>query len=175
VPGPAPHAVEIFFRGLHATMVAAWLLFDFVVYWLHFKIKDPAYPLPSRLERARVMHGIDTMVAWIFFLTLPVGIVLCYLTDTPLFTTPWLNWKHFMYGLIVVAAIVLVPISGTSLRNLKAIEAGAPDVDRLNAQIRRDMNWGMPFVFGIWTLLVAMSLLSVFNIKCPHCHAFVFR
>ena len=171
----ARQAVEFLFRGIHALMVAAWLLFDFLVYWLHFKIKDPLYPLEARLERARVMHGIDTTVAYIFFLTLPVGILLCYLTDTPLFTTPWLNWKHFMYGLIVVAAIVLVPISGTALRNLKAIQAGALNAEELNTQIRRDMNWGMPFVFGIWILIIAMGLLSVFNIKCPHCHDFIFR
>jgi hypothetical protein len=32
---------ETLFRGIHALMVAAWLLFDFIVYWLHFDIKNP--------------------------------------------------------------------------------------------------------------------------------------
>ena len=159
---------ELSVRGLHVAMVGAWLLFDFVVYWLHFKIKDALAPIDERLERARVMHGIDTVVAYLFFLTLPVGIALCYLTDTPLFTTEWLNWKHLMYGLIVVSAIVLVPISGTSLRNLKAIKAGAANVPELNDQIKRDMNWGMPWVFGIFgmgsifpIIIAAMSLLHL--------------
>ena len=156
-------------------MVGAWLLFDFVVYWLHFKIKDPQAPIDERLERARVMHGIDTVVAYLFFLTLPVGVLLCYLTDTPLFTTEWLNWKHLMYGLIVVSAVVLVPISGTSLRNLKAIKAGGGDERSLNDQIKRDMNWGMPWVFMIWTLITVMIAISVFNAKCPHCNNFILR
>jgi hypothetical protein len=173
--GGAPHAVEIFFRGLHVLMVGAWLLFDFIVYWLHFKVKDARAPIDERLERAHVMHGIDATVAYIFLFTLPVGLVLCVLTDAPPFSAAWLSWKHLMYGLVVVAAIILIPVSGTALRNLKAIKAGAADVDELNAQIRRDMNWGMPFVFGIWVLIVAMSLLSVFNVKCPHCQNFIFR
>ena len=167
--------LELSVRGLHVAMVGAWLLFDFVVYWLHFKIKDATAPIDDRLERARVMHGIDTVVAYLFFLTLPIGIALCYLTDTPLFTTEWLNWKHFMYGLIVVSAIVLVPISGTSLRNLKAIKDGAPDPVALNARIRRDMNWAMPWVFLIWILIAGMIVISVFNAKCPHCNNFILR
>ena len=166
---------ELSLRGLHVAMVSAWLLFDFLVYWLHFKIKDAEAPIDERLERARVMHGIDTVVAYLFFLTLPVGIALCYLTDTPLFTTEWLNWKHLMYGLIVVSAIVLVPISGTCLRNLKAIRAGAPNVPELNDQIKRDMNWSMPWVFLIWTLIAVMIVISVFNAKCPHCNSFILR
>ncbi|MEI6666672.1 MAG: hypothetical protein WCP29_00850 [Acidobacteriota bacterium] len=173
-PG-AWHAVEIAVRGIHALMVAAWLLFDFIVYWLHFKIKDPNANLAERIERARIMHGVDGVVAYLFIFTLPVGLALCYLTNTPVFTTAWLNWKHLMYAVIIVAAIVLMPVSGTALRNLKAIQAGAPNVDELNGQIKRDMNWGMPFVFVIWALLIVMSLVSVFNIKCPHCLNFIFR
>ena len=37
--------VDVFFRGTHALMAAAWLLFDFLVYWLHFDVKNPAIPL----------------------------------------------------------------------------------------------------------------------------------
>jgi hypothetical protein len=166
---------ELALRGLHAAMVGAWLLFDFLVYWLHFKVKNAEAPIDERLERARVMHGIDTVVAYLFFGTLPVGIALCYLTGTPLFTTEWLNWKHLMYGLIVVSAIVLVPISGTSLRNLKAIKAGAGNAAELNDQIRRGMNWGMPWVFLIWTLIAAMIVISVYNARCPHCNNFILR
>ncbi|HNQ14185.1 MAG TPA: hypothetical protein PKM58_01390, partial [Pyrinomonadaceae bacterium] len=113
------------FRGVHALMAAAWLLFDFIVFWLHFKIKDSGAPLDERLERARVMHGIDTVVAYIFLLMLPSGIVLCWVTGTPIFTTGWLSWKHLLYGLIVVDALYLLPISGTALKNLKAMKAGA--------------------------------------------------
>lgn len=167
--------LELSVRGIHVAMVGAWLLFDFVVYWLHFKIKDAAAPIDERLERARVMHGIDTVVAYLFFLTLPVGVALCYLTGTPVFTTEWLNWKHLFYGLIVVAAIVLVPISGTALRNLKAIKAGADDVPGLNGQIKRDLNWAMPWVFLIWSLITVMIGISVFNAKCPHCNNFILR
>jgi hypothetical protein len=169
------HALELFFRGIHAFMVAGWLLFDFIVYWLHFKVKDASADVDERLERARIMHGVDTVVAYLFILTLPVGLVLCLLTETPVFTTAWLNWKHFMYGLIVVAAVVLIPVSGTALRNLKAIKAGAPNVAELNARIRHDMNWAMPWVFLIWALIVVMSLLSVFNVKCPTCQNYIFR
>jgi hypothetical protein len=169
------HALEISVRGIHAFMVAGWLLFDFIVYWLHFKVKDPTAEIEERLERARVMHAIDRVVAYIFILTLPVGLFLCWITDTPVFTTAWLSWKHLMYGVIIIAAVVLIPVSGTALRNLNAIKAGAPNVDELNAEIRRDMNWGMPWVFVIWILIVAMTLLSVFNIKCPTCHSYIFR
>jgi hypothetical protein len=169
------HGLEIAFRGIHAFMVAGWLLFDFIVYWLHFKVKDPNANVDERLERARIMHGVDRVVAYIFILTLPVGLGLCWLTDTPVFTTAWLNWKHLMYGVIIVAAIVLIPVSGTALRNLKAIKAGAANVDELNAEIRHDMNWGMPWVFVIWILIVVMSLISVFNIKCPTCQHYIFR
>mgnify|MGYP003396466560 CR=1 FL=1 len=104
-----------------------------------------------------------------------IGIALAWLTDTPLFSTGWLNWKHLMYGLIVVAAIVLVPVSGTALRNLEAMKKGATNVDELNRQIERDMNRGLPWVFLIWTFIIAMTLISVFNLKCPHCHQFMFR
>lgn len=170
------HSVtEIAFRGIHSFTVAAWLLLDFIVFWLHFKIKDARADLSERLERVHIMHAIDTVVAYIFVGTLPIGIALAWLTDTPLFSTDWLNWKHLMYGLIVVAAIVLVPVSGTALRNLEAMKKGATNIDELNQQIERDMNRGMPWVFLIWTLIIVMTLISVFNLKCPHCHQFIFR
>ena len=54
--------VEVGFKGIHAFMAAAWLLFDFIVFWLHFDIKNPAISTERRLERARIMHGIDTIV-----------------------------------------------------------------------------------------------------------------
>jgi uncharacterized membrane protein len=173
---PAPPGFwEILFRGIHALTVAAWLLFDFIVYWLHFDIKNPKVELAARLERAHIMHAIDRIVLYVFILTLPVGIILCFLTDTPLFTTTWLNWKHLMYAVIIIAAILLIPISGTAIRNLKAIEAGAPNVDELNTEIRRDMNIGMPFVFLIWISIIGMSLISVFNLKHWYCGQYLFR
>lgn len=160
-------AIEMTVRGVHIVMVLAWLIFDFIVYWLHFKVKDASAPTVERLERARIMHGVDRVVAYLFIGTLPVGLLLCWLTETPVFSEAWLTWKHLLYGLIVVAAVVLIPVSGTALRNLKAIAAGAPDVDALNAQIRRDMNWGMPFVFFIWIAIVVMSMMSAFYSKWP--------
>ncbi len=170
-----PHSLlEFTLRGLHAFPVAAWLLFDFIVYWLHFKIKDRRADLHERLERVHIMHAIDTVVAYIFIGTLPLGIALAWLTDTPLFSTGWLNWKHLMYGLIIVAAIVLIPVSGTALRNLEAMKKGATNVDELNGQIERDMNRAMPWVFLIWVLIIAMTLVSVLNLKCPHCHQLIF-
>ena len=162
-------------RGLHALMVAAWLLFDFLVYWLHFDVKNPAVPLERRIERAHVMHGIDTVVGLIFVLTLPVGIALCYQTHTPAFTTGWLNWKHVMYGLIMICAYILIPISGTALRNLEAIRNGAENVDQLNDEIRRTMNVAMPVVFVVWILIIVMSVLSVLNLKTPPDQEYIFR
>ena len=81
----------MFFRGTHALMAAAWLLFDFLVFWLHFDVKNPSIPLARRLERAHIMHRIDQIVGLIFLLMLPSGIVLFYVTDTALFSTTWLN------------------------------------------------------------------------------------
>jgi hypothetical protein len=141
--------LETSVRWLHAGMVAGWLLFDFLVYWLHFDVKNPNVPLPNRLERAKIMHGIDRIVAYIFVLTLPVGIALCYLTGQPPFSATWLTWKHFLYAVIVIDGLVLIPISGTALRNLRAIEAGAPNVDELNHQIKHHMNIAMPAVFVV--------------------------
>jgi hypothetical protein len=66
-------------------------------------------------------------------------------------------------------------VSGTALRNLKAMMAGARNVDELNAQIRRDMNWGMPFVFVIWGLLIVMSVMSVFYSKWPNLGSYLWR
>jgi hypothetical protein len=167
--------VDISFRGVHALMAAAWLLFDFVVFWLHFKIKDPNYPLDSRLERAKVMHGIDTVVAYIFLLMLPSGIILCFVTDTAIFSTNWLSWKHLLYGLIIVDALYLLPISGTALKNLKAIKAGAGNVDELNTEIRAKMNRAMPAVWLVWLLVFAASLISVMNLKAPKGQEYIFR
>lgn len=167
--------LDVSVRGTHAFMAAAWLLFDFLVYWLHFDVKNPAVPLASRLERARVMHGIDTVVGLIFLFMLPSGIALCYVSGTGLFTTPWLNWKHFLYGVIVVDALYLIPISGTALRNLKAIEAGGENVDALNAEIRRNMNRAMPAVFLVWALVFAVSVLSLLNLKAPKGQEYIFR
>ena len=167
--------LDVAVRGTHAFMAAAWLLFDFLVYWLHFDVKNPAVPLASRLERARVMHGIDTVVGLIFLLMLPSGIALCYVSGTALFTTPWLNWKHFLYGIIIVDALYLIPISGTALRNLKAIEAGAENVDALNAEIRRNMDRAMPAVFLVWALVFAVSVLSLLNLKAPKGQEYIFR
>lgn len=166
--------IEMAFRTLHIVMVAAWLIFDFIVYWLHFKVKDAGAPTIERLERARIMHGVDTVVLYLFIGTLPVGLVLCWLTETPVFTTTWLTWKHLLYALIIVSAIVLIPVSGTALRNLKAIADGAPNVDELNAQIRRDMNWGMPFVFFIWISIVVMSAVSAFYSKWPDLSSYLY-
>ncbi len=167
--------LDVGFRWLHALMVAAWLLFDFLVYWLHFDVKNPALPIERRIERARVMHGIDRIVAVIFILTLPVGIVLCYVTETSLFSSGWIQWKHFLYGIIIVDAFFLIPISGTALRNLNAIRDGAPDVEELNRQIRRHMNIAMPGVFLVWILIVAMSLLTLLNLKAPTDREYIFR
>jgi hypothetical protein len=162
-------------RGLHAFMAAGWLLFDFVVYWLHFDVKNPAVPLANRIERARIMHGIDTIVGLIFLAMLPTGIVLCLITDTKLFTTAWLNWKHVLYGIVIIDALYLIPISGTALRNLNAIKSGAPNVDELNAQIAGNMNKAMPAVFLVWALVFVISALSMLNLKSPKGQEYIFR
>lgn len=167
--------IDISFRGLHALLAAAWLLFDFIVFWLHFKIKDPYYPLASRIERAKVMHGIDTVVAYIFLLMLPTGVILCFVTGTSIFSTTWLSWKHLLYGLIIVDALYLLPISGTALKNLKAIETGAENVDQLNHEIKSKMNQAMPAVWLIWMLVFAASLISVLNLKAPKGQDYIFR
>ncbi len=167
--------VDITFRGVHALMAATWLLFDFVVFWLHFKIKDSEAPIDERLERARIMHGIDTVVAYVFLLMLPSGIILCYITQTPLFTTSWLSWKHLLYGLIIVDALYLLPISGTALKNLKLIKAGAENIAELNSEIKRKMNRAMPAVWLVWILVFAASLISVLNLKAPKGQEYIFR
>lgn len=167
--------VDISFRGIHALMAAAWLLFDFLVFWLHFKIKDATAPLDERLERARVMHGIDTVVAYIFILMLPTGVILCYVTDTPIFTTNWLSWKHLLYGLIIVDALYLLPISGAALRNLNAMKAGVENVDELNREIKSKMNQAMPAVWLVWILVFAASLISVLNLRSPPEQEYIFR
>ncbi len=159
--------IDVSLRGIHAFMAAAWLLFDFIVYWLHFDVKNPAIPIERRLERARIMHGIDQMVGIIFLLMLPTGIVLCYLTDTPLFTTAWLNWKHVLYAVIIIDALYLIPISGTALRNLEAIRDGDGDVDERNRAIKRTMNVAMPAVFLVWVLVFVVSVISLLNLKTP--------
>jgi ABC-type transport system involved in Fe-S cluster assembly fused permease/ATPase subunit len=167
--------VKTMLQGTHALMVGTWLVFDFVVYWLHFDIKNPAVPLTRRIERAHVMHGIDRVVAYIFILTLPIGIALSYASGTALFTTNWLNWKHVLYGVVVVAALVLIPISGSALRNLKAIQEGASNPDELNRQIKRDMNFAMPVVFLVWILIIVMSALSLLNLETPEDQEYIFR
>jgi hypothetical protein len=162
-------------RGIHAMMAAAWLILDFVVYWLHFKIKDATAPVDERLERARVMHGIDTVVAYVFLLMMPTGVALAYMTGTALWTTEWLNWKHVLYAIIVVDALYLLPISGTALTNLKAIKAGAPDVDALNREIKARMDRAQPAVFLIWALVFAASVISLLNLKAPPGQEYIFR
>ncbi len=80
-----------------------------------------------------------------------------------------------MYGLIVRLGHGPGPDLRASLRNLKAIKAGAGNVPELNDQIKRDMNWAMPWVFLIWTLITVMIVISVFNARCPHCNNFILR
>ena len=167
--------LDVFFRGTHALMAATWLLFDFLVFWLHFDVKDPSIPLERRLERAHVMHRIDQVVGLVFLLMLPSGIILAYVTETPLFTTSWLNWKHLFFAVIIIDALYLIPISGATLRNLEAIKAGADNVDELNTEIRRNMNRGMPAVFLIWFLVFALSVLSLLNLKTPANQEYFFR
>lgn len=167
--------VDVFFRGTHALMAAAWLLFDFLVYWLHFDVKNPEIPLERRLERARIMHGIDQVVGVIFLVMLPSGIILAYVTNTALFTTEWLNWKHLLFAVIIIDALYLIPISGTALRNLNAIRDGAGNVDELNHQIRHNMNRAMPAVFLIWVLVFSLSVLSLLNLKNPQDQEYFFR
>ena len=104
------NVIETSFRWLHAGMVAGWLLFDFLVYWLHFDVKNPAVPLEARLERAKIMHGIDRIVAYIFILTLPVGIILCYYTDNAPFSSAWLTWKHFLYAVVIIDGLETEPL-----------------------------------------------------------------
>ena len=162
-------------RMVHGLMAAGWLLFDFLVFWLHFDVKNPEVPLERRHERAKVMHGIDQMVALIFLLMLPTGIALCYLTDTPLFTTGWLNLKHLLYAVIVVDALYLLPISGTAIRNLEAMLDGAENVDELNHQIRHSMDRAMPAVFLVWFLVAVISLISMLNLKSPEGQELIFR
>ncbi|MCP3962514.1 MAG: hypothetical protein GY719_32125 [bacterium] len=166
--------LDVTFKGIHAFMAAAWLLFDFIVFWLHFDVKNAQVPVERRLERARIMHGIDTIVGYIFLLMLPTGIVLCFLTDTAIFTTAWLNWKHVLYAVIIIDALYLIPISGTALRNLQAIEAGEGDVDQLNGEIRKTMNVAMPAVFLVWVLVFVISVISLLNLKTPE-QEYIFR
>ena len=167
--------IDAALRGIHAVMAAGWLLFDSLVYWLHFDVKNPKIPLQRRLERARIMHGIDQIVGVIFLMMLPTGIALCYVTDIPLFSTAWLNWKHFLFALIIIDALYLIPISGTAIRNLKAIEAGAENADELNHEIKRNMNVAMPAVFLVWALVLAVIILSMLNLKSPQGQEFIFR
>lgn len=167
--------VDAGFRGMHAFMAATWLILDFIVYWLHFKVKDGAAPIDERLERARVMHGIDTVVAYVFLLMFPTGVALAYITGTALWTTEWLNWKHVMYGVIVVDALYLLPISGTALKNLKAIKSGATNVGELNVEIRQRMDQAMPAVWLIWALVFAASVVSLLNLKTPQGQEYIFR
>lgn len=166
---------DVTFRGVHAFMAAAWLLFDFIVFWLHFGVKDETRPLENRLERAHIMHTIDTVVAFVFLLMLPSGIILCLITDTAIFNTTWLNWKHVLYGVIIVDALYLMPISGTALRNLKAIKEGAENVAELNCEIKTNMNRAMPAVMLIWFLVAFVSILSVLNLKTPTDQEYIFR
>ncbi len=167
--------VDVSLRGLHAFMAAAWLLFDFLVFWLHFDVKNPEVPIERRLERARIMHGIDQVVGIIFLLMLPTGIVLCWITDTALFSTAWLNWKHVLYAVIIIDALYLIPISGTALRNLRAIRDGAGNTDELNHEIRRTMNVAMPAVFLVWVLVFVISVMSLLNLKTPEGQEYFFR
>ncbi len=167
--------VDVAFKGIHAFMAAAWLLFDFIVFWLHFDVKNPEIPVERRLERARIMHGIDRIVGYIFLLMLPTGIVLCYLTDTALFSTAWLNWKHALYAIIIIDALYLIPISGASLHNLRLIEGGADNVDQLNDEIRTNMNKAMPAVFLVWVLVFAVSVISLLNLETPEGQEYIFR
>ena len=167
--------VDVAFKGIHAFMAAAWLLFDFIVFWLHFDVKNAEIPLERRLERARIMHRIDQVVAVIFLLMLPGGIILCYVTDTALFTTTWLNWKHLFYAVIIIDALYLIPISGTALRNLQAIAGGTGDTDALNREIRHTMDKAMPAVFLVWTLVFVISVLSMLNLKTPQGQEYIFR
>lgn len=162
------------FKAIHALMAAAWLILDFVVFWLHFKIKNPDASLEERLERARIMHGIDTVVAYIFILMLPGGIILSFVTVSELFTTGWLSWKHVLYGIIILDAFYLLPISGTALRNLKAIKEGG-DEKLLNKEITDSMNKAMPAVWLIWFLVILASLISVLNLKVPQGQKYIFR
>ena len=167
--------VSISFRGVHALMAATWLLFDFLVFWLHFKVKDASADINERLERAHIMHGIDTVVAYVFLLMLPTGVILCYLTDTPIFATGWLSWKHLLYGIIIVDALYLLPISGVALRNLKAIKDGADNIDELNREIKKKMNQAMPAVWLVWLLVFVASLISVLNLRSPQGQDYIFR
>ncbi|HXF90524.1 MAG TPA: hypothetical protein VNJ29_01185, partial [Candidatus Nitrosotenuis sp.] len=138
--------ISLTFKAVHALMAAAWLILDFVVFWLHFKIKNPGAPLEERIERARIMHGLDTVVAYIFILMLPSGIILSFVTGAELFTTGWLSWKHILYGIIILDAFYLLPISGTALRNLNAIKKGG-NPELLNKEIIDSMNKAMPAVW----------------------------
>jgi hypothetical protein len=167
--------LDVGVRGVHALMAAAWLLFDFLVYWLHFDVKDERIPLGRRIERARIMHGIDSIVGVIFLLMLPTGIALCLITDTRLFSTDWLNWKHVLYAIVIVDALYLIPISGSALRNLRALEAGASNVAELNAQIKGNMNKAMPAVFLVWALVFTISAISMLNLKTPRSQQYIFR
>jgi uncharacterized membrane protein len=106
---------------------------------------------------------------------LPTGVILCFITDTPIFTTNWLSWKHLLYGLIIVDALYLLPISGTALKNLKLIKDGAENVDELNAEIKNKMNQAMPAVWLVWMLVFAASLISVLNLKVPKGQEYIFR
>ena len=105
----------------------------------------------------------------------PTGVVLCWLTDTPLFQTDWLNWKHVLYAVIIVDALYLIPISGTALRNLRAIADGAPNADELNREIRGSMDRAMPAVFLVWLLVFVISVMSLLNLKSPEGQEYIFR
>ncbi len=77
--------------------------------------------------------------------------------------------------MIVVDGLCLIPISGTALRNLQAIKDGAENVDELNYQIKHHMNIAMPAVFVVWALVIAISVLTLLNLKQPEDQEYIFR
>lgn len=145
----------------HVFLVIVWLGTDLVVFCLSLSLLDKRLPILIRLDRAHVAEVIDSWVLKSFLLTIPLGLLLVYLSGQSLSRSPWLALKLSFFGCIVVISIAILTGAGGTRQTLEKIAAGAGDADALEAHLRKRVLVMAPPVLFIYALILLILFISL--------------
>lgn len=146
----------------HLLLIIFWLGTDVVVLALSLSVRRPTLPIQVRIDRARVAARVDRVVLWTFLLTWIVGIGLMRARGYPFFALDWLNIKHALYGLIVFMAVILLSVSGDTVKQLEEIAASPPNADELERKLYRRIVGFAPVVLAIYGCIIANIAVTIF-------------
>lgn len=148
---------------IHIILVIVWLGVDFVVFSLSFSLLKRELPIEVRLDRARLADKFDGWVVSASMAIIPTGIALAWLGGHKLFIAPWLAFKLFFFGIILLIMIWIFATAGTegTVALLKSIQSGEGNLEDLETKLRKRVIFYAPPVLAIHACIIAMIYIAM--------------